>query len=608
MIIPALIDYYERFAADPESGIAPFGWSRQKVAFKVVLERSGKLLKVQGARFEERIGKKSYIKPAIMTVPGQAKPSGSGINPCFLWDNPAYMLGLIVAEKGAAKGADTARVRQSFEAFRERHLALEKEIADEHYSAVCAFLRSWDPDEHKEIAKQLAEYMPGFGVFQVGAAAPVHERARVKQYWDAAVARGPDSEKDSLVGQSLISGETEPLARLHEPKIKGVSGAQSSGAAIVSFNLTAFESYGKSQSFNAPIGVRDAFRYCTALNHLLEQRNRRVSIGEDTFVFWAGRPAPFESVFGASLGEPRSEDSDQSEVVGEALDRLRRGMGVSDALGDPQTPFFVLGLSPNASRLHVRFWLESTIGELAERISTHLQQLELVGAPSNYRLPTIRDIIAETLPLKDGWPDHERADRGFIASVTHAVLSGARYPNRLLAGVIDRVRMEGFAPAEGRKESPRAVAHRRASIIKACLLRRQSIQSTFMEVPVTLNPEHPHSAYQIGRLFALLEKTQEESASGKLNRTIKDSYFASVSSSPATVLPRLLTLHSHHLRKIENPRRRNQLEKMIGEVHSRIQNAYPRFLDLHARGLFFLGYYHQRTDLFTRKDQTEAAA
>jgi len=606
VIIPSLIDYYERVASDPESGIAPFGWSRQKVAFKVVIESNGGFFAIQDARREETVGKKTYTKPSIMTVPGQSKPTGSGINPCFLWDNAAYMLGLGADARGLGEKADSARVRQSFEAFREWHLALEREVDDEQFSAVCGFLRSWDPAERRVEGAKLAEYLPGFGVFQVrGHAEPVHERPRVLEYWNGAVARRPGDDDDISKGQSLITGGREVLARLHEPKIKGVSGAQSSGAAVVSFNLDAFESYGKSQGFNAPIGVHDAFRYCTALNYLLEQRHRRVSIGEDTFVYWAERPAPLEDGFDAFLGGSPPEDTSRVGQVNEALKRASRGLDTSKQLGDPGTGFFVLGLSPNASRLHVRFWLKSTIGELSRRLSEHLEHLELQGAPDHYRTPSIRDIVGETLPLKDGRPDHERADKGLVASVTRAILKGGPYPDRLLTGVIERARAEGFAPSEGRMESPRTVAHRRASIIKACLLRCRGSASISTEAPVSLNPEHPDAAYQIGRLFALLEKTQEEGADGKLNKTIKDSYFASASSTPAAVLPRLLTLHSHHLRKIEQPGRRVQFEKAIGEVQSRIHDGYPRFLKLQDRGLFFLGYYHQRTELFTRKDKPD---
>lgn len=623
MIIPSLVNYYNRLADDPNSKVAPYGWSRQKVSFAVVIDASGKFKSIDDARVQEQVGKKTVLRPAILTVPGQSKPPGSGINPGFLWDNPAYMLGLAVDEKSPGKKIDTKRIRQSFEAFRDRHLALEREVDDEHFTAVCKFLKNWDPTEHKDEAKQLAQYVPGFGVFQIrGQPGLAHERKKIVKFWNRSLEsprmKGDDDPPPRL--PSLVTGEPEPLARLHEPKIKGVGGQQSSGAAIVSFNLTAFESYGKDQSYNAPVGERDAFAYCTALNYLLEDKTRRVTIGDDTYVVWAERPVPFEQDVADLMGntaptpgatsssaeQGEAEDRDRARLLHDALESIREGKGVPTSLGDANVPFYILGLSPNAARLHVRYWLKTTLGKLAKNLAHHFAALELDGAPPGYRPPSIRDIVGETLPPDKGWPDHSRADKGLAAHILRSVLTGGPYPDRLLAGVIDRVRSEGFADPDKRNWAL-AVAHRRASIIRACLLGNRSNTQSLSEVPVSLNKDHPSAAYQVGRLFAVLEKAQEEASEGKLNKTIKDGYFASVSSAPGAVLPRLLTLHAHHLRKVENPRHRGRLEGLVEEIQNRINNEYPAFLSLKERGLFFLGYYHQRTAFFVKTEKEEAA-
>jgi CRISPR-associated protein Csd1 len=608
VIIPALVDYYKRLEADSNSGVAPFGWSRQQVSFAVMLTAKGGFKGVHDYRLEETIGKKTYRKPRSLVVPGQAKPPGTGINPGLLWDNPAYMLGLIVGEKETGKKADTKRTRQSFEAFRERHLACEKEIADEQFTAVCRFLRAWEPDEHKDIAAKISEYVPGFGVFQImGEADPVHERPAMREYWTRCVEQ-PDADEPQLEGVSLVSGQREVIARVHEPKIKRVSGAQSSGAALISFNCDAFESYGKDQSYNAPVGRRDTFAYCTALNALLEQKSRRVVIGDDTYVVWAGKPVAFEDDFLSLLGVAHeAEDQGRVEGVRKVLDQIASGTSPASfaaQLGDASTPFFVLGLSPNAARLHVRFWERATLGELATRLAHHHAALDLEGAPEGYTPPTVRDIVGETLPAKDGRPDHERADKSLASEIVRAVITGRPYPRRLLSGVVERVRVDGFSNRDRRFDARRA-AHRRASIIRACLINDRSDPLSRAEVPMSLDESHPSAAYQIGRMFAVIEKTQEEAMDG-INRTVKDAFFASASSTPAVVYPRLLTLHAHHLRKIELVGRRKNLERMMAQINEQITAGYPKFLNMEQRGLFFLGYYHQRAALFTKKSQEEA--
>lgn len=623
MIIPSLINYYNRLAHDPDSNVAPFGWSRQKVSFKVVIDASGKFKSIDDERGEEESGKKKVLRPKLLTLPGQSKPSGSGIHPCFLWDNPAYMLGLAVDEKSPGKKVDTKRIRQSFEAFRARHLALEREVDHEHFTAVCKFLKNWDPAEHKDEAKKLAEYVPGFGVFQIrGQSEFVHDREEIKAYWNRSLESPPEESDDDPPPRlpSLVTGEPEPLARLHEPKIKGVAGAQSSGATLVSFNIDSAVSFNKVQSYNAPVGERDAFAYCTALNYLLEDKTRRVTIGEDTYVVWAERPVPFEQDVADLMGNTapaaassdegkqgdEAEDRDRARLLHEALQSIREGKGVPKSLGDANVPFYILGLSPNAARLHVRYWLKTTLGELAKNLAHHFAALKLDGEPPGYRPPSIRDIVGETLPPDNGWPDHSRADKGLAAQILRAVLTGGPYPDRLLAGVIDRVRAEGLADPE-KRHMARNVAHRRASIIKACLIRTSNPQLSRQEVPMSLDPTYDEPAYHLGRIFSILANIQEDAMPG-INSTIERRYFGAAFSAPATVLGRLHHLAvSGHLPKLENVRMRDAYNDMLASAWQDLRDAaalkrertgsrgpdVPRTLTLVEQALFVEGYYIQ---------------
>ena len=261
MILQALSDYYQRMVQDQNSQIAEFGFSRQNIAFCVVLNPDGTLHSIRDEREDD--GKRQTAKSVV--VLGNSKPSGSGINPCFLWDNAAYMLGYKPDDN------KPERTQQSFEEFRRQHLNAEANIDDPEFSAVCRFLESWNPDEAAN-HETLTENPTGFGVFAIRAQTGyVHERPKIRDYW---LRQFTDNNQSEVTGQCLVTGQSSPLARLHEPKIKGVNGAQSAGALLVSFNADAFESYGKSQSFNAPVAERTAFQYATALNTLLQRDSR----------------------------------------------------------------------------------------------------------------------------------------------------------------------------------------------------------------------------------------------------------------------------------------------------------------------------------------------
>ena len=420
----------------------------------------------------------------------------------------------------------------------------------------------------------------------------VHRSEAVRSAWLKCVA-APGEEGSGARGISLISGEEEELARLH-PQISGVAGANTTGAAIVSFNLAAFESYGKSQSYNAPVGERDAFRYTTALNRLLADGTRRARIGDATVVFWSDRAeaSDAEEMFSLFFGDqlPQGDPAEHAATV----DRVRGFLSAAaqgrlgDLLKDPDAPFFILGLSPNASRLNVRYWLAGTVEQFAERLAHHLEQLEMTGARPEDPPLTIRRMLLETArEPKDIAPQ-------LAGEVARTVLAGLPYPQALFNAVVRRVRADSN------------MNHRRAAILKAYLIRNLK-----EEVPVALNKDHPDEAYQLGRLFAAFESAQK-SALGELNRSVKDAYFGAAAATPSVVFPRLVRLHQHHLEKLPtNPeearRRRNgrrasssDSQEICGHI-----KCFPAHLSLERQGLFYIGYYHQRQDFFTKHTERQ---
>lgn len=572
MILQALNGYYERLAGLPDSGIAPFGFSEQKIAFVVVLASNGDLSHFEDLRIVE--GRRSINRPLI--VPGQAKPPGSGINPGFLWDNPAYLLGYKLDD------AKPERTRKSFEAFREKHLALREKIGCAEFAAVCAFLAAWEPDRAAE-HPVLQEWTTGFGVFQIANQTRyVHEHPAILEFWQKSLAEAEATDEANSVA-CLVTGRFGPIALTHEPAIKGVRDSQSGGAKLVSFNCDAFTSYGKDQSRNAPVSEQAAFQYATALNHLLRAGSRqRLVVGDSTTVFWSEKSSPAEDLF-AYLLDPAQAAIDGGNT--ELEDRLRVLLtqiahgGKPGELGDASALFYILGLAPNAARLAVRFWHVATLGELLKNIGEHFANLEIPRGPKDPEFPAIWQLLRETAreskdisPLLGG-------------ALARAVLTGAPYPQTLPLAVINRIRAD------------HRISGTRAAILKAFLIRNHH-----HTIPMALDIEKPDPAYRFGRLFAALEKTQEDALPG-INATIRERFYSSASATPGAVFPRLLRTYQHHLAKLEGGRKVNR-ERLVQEILNPLE-SFSRHLNLEGQAQFALGYYHQRQNFFTAKPKPE---
>jgi CRISPR-associated protein Csd1 len=604
MILQRLAEHYDRIAASnkDETQLAPPGFSRQKISFCVVLNPDGSLNSFQS--LQEKIGSKLVAQS--MNVPGQSKPPGQGINPCFLWDNAAYLLGCVPNPdpdpKKAAK--DAARAIMAFEAFRKKHLDLETGIADPSFTAVCTFLRNWSPELARDHAELLKEIATNFGIFKIaGELCYVHE---VISLPDESDEQSAASQTGATRAMCLVSGAIDEIARLHEPKITGVGGAQSSGALLVSFNASAYESYGKSQSYNAPVGAAVTDKYTKALNQLLERRDRRVSLGDSTVVFWADHQNVLEDAMSAMFSEPLPNEGpiieEDQERVREAellLKQLRDGTGATEIVTDGQpTKFFMLGLSPNASRISVRLWVEADAAELRDRLSEHLRDIALDGDRDD-RLLTLRRLVYETgRAYRENGKlkfDPKATSPQLAGDLARSVLTGAAYPQSLLATMLRRIHSDG------------EVAYARVAAIKACLNRNSRLRGNPLEVSRMLDKNNDDAAYCCGRAFALLEMIQKDSVEGELNRTIKDSYFTAASTTPSLVFPRLCRLSQHHLAKLDTGLRIHR-ERQFGAVINKLLNTFPRLLSLDDQGKFVIGYFHQRQDLYTSKKDKEEGA
>lgn len=597
MIFSALYELYHRLEGDPDYEIAPPGRSYQKVSFVVVLNPDGSLFEIQDARQPQ--GKK--LLPRRVLVLGSTKPSGSGYNPCFLWDSPAYLLGWDPQKP--------TRAKQAFEAFRTKHLALEKDINIPAYSAVCRFLERWQPERAAEFPI-LEDVGTGFGVFQIrGEMHFVHEEPEIVKFveqhpeiveWEHEEGDSPKASKPAMTGQCLITGDFGPIARLH-PKVKGVANAQPSGATIAGCNDSAYWSYGLEQSFNSPVSKEAAHRYITALNALLEGPKRekhRLVVGNTTVAFWTERPTPTEDVFVAFAAEGSdalASELAQDEAVRAKLEAflkaLRQGrQAYAELEENPEgTGYFILGLAaPTPARIAVRFFHRGTLAELLANLRRHYEHIAIErrfgdsAKRPDPEFPSVRLLLRETAREEQDIPPL------LSGKLLETIVTGARYPEGLFSAVMRRIATD------------RVINYARACILKGYLVRNLR-----KEVPMSLDTTRQDPAYRLGRLFAALEKTQQDALEG-INSTIRDRFYASASATPATVFPRLLRTYQHHLAKLEPGHRINR-EKLVQEILAPL-NEIPAYLGLAEQALFALGYYHQMNAFFTRRAEHSESA
>ena len=571
MIIQALNDYYKRLRKDPESNIPPFGFSREKISFALVISDTGKLIDVKDLR--EKSGKKIVARQLIVPAPNK---KANGIDPNFLWGNTGYVLGLDNKEH-----KDKNRPKKMFEAFKEFQNSLGSRIDDAGMNAILRFLDIWNSDD--AIKLKYWKEMAGTNiVFQLdGERKYIHEHIVIKEGW----AKYRQENQSNYKGLCLVSGQEKPIARLH-PSIKGVKNAQSSGASIISFNLNSFCSYNKEQSYNAPVSEEISFNYTTALNNLLHFNSRqRVQIGDTTTVFWAEGSTPVED-FLKDILDPRDNQTGEGDIR-RFLEAIRDGKTPKAIENTKDMKFYILGLSPNASRLSVRFWYVNTVEDVSTKIGQHFKDLSI---NRNYndepKFPGMWHLLRQTAVQSKS----ENISPILAGAFVRSVLTGLTYPSGILAAVLRRIKAD------------RKIDYFRAAIIKAYLVRKWRFQNKKEKevINMSLNKENKNIGYLLGRLFSILEKAQKDAIPGA-NTTIKDRYYGSASATPAIVFPQLLRLAQHHIQKSDYG---INIDKQIECVMQDIKK-FPSHLCLENQGIFALGYYHQKQEFYKKSDKKE---
>ena len=574
-ILQALNSYYDRMAARGEA--EPPGYSREKISYAILLTPDGAVAAVNDIR--DATGKKPA--PIMMNVPA-AKKRASGIAPNKLWDKTAYVLGVTAGE-----GKRTA---QEHKAFKAAHAALLADTDDAGLLALRRFLENWTPAQFEENPHFTEEMKDANVVFRPdGVQEYIHDRPAAR----ALVTAAPGAKGDDLC---LVTGERSTAARLH-PSIKGVWGAQSSGASLVSFNLDAFTSYGKEQGANAPVSEAATARYGAALNRMLDKGSRnRIQVGDTTTVFWAdasgsggSEAADAADEWAADALEPRTDREEAGKIKGQ-LEAVAKGLPAAELSTrdiDPGTRFYILGLAPNAARLSVRFWYDGTFGDLERRIREHWQDMAIAPLPKVWP-PSAWHLLIETAAQHKS----ENIPPLLGGELMRAILNGTRYPRSLMSAILIRIRAE-----QGE------VTAMRAAILRGILARDTRFGFEQKEVPVALDETDTNAAYRLGRWFAELEAIQQHALPG-LNATIRDRFFGSASSAPARTFPVLIRNAMNHLAGLRKEGKAGGHEKRLEAIIAGVEHGLPRSLRIEDQARFAIGYYHQRAERFTKSTDT----
>lgn len=577
MILQALVSYYETLAARGE--LPQPGWAPVKVSYVLNLDDQGDITTVVCIKEEVTRGKKKALVPQTIQLPAPVKRT-VGVTANFLCDNSSYIL-------GADKKGKPKRSLECFQACKTLHETLLVSVEEPAARALLSFFDHWQPEkltEHPAFAHQdMEDLLANANLIFRYRGRYLHEIPAIRQAWQDYYNNSQDSQQFPC----LVTGKLAPVAQLH-PSIKGIYGAQSSGASLVSFNAPAFCSYDREQGLNAPTSQYAAFAYGAALNYLIATQNTRV--GDVTLLFWAesGEEAYADALKRFGFGGGDEDDQYKEEDLKGLMESLAEGADVEwdGTRIDPNMTFYILGISPNAARLSVRFFLRNSFGQFIRNVKAHYDRLEIVRPSFDPfdNIPVWR-MLKETVNPNS----REKKPAADMAGDTlRTILTNTPYPATLLNGVTLRIRAD------------REMNRTRAAILKAYYLKNRNPFVPEEVLTVSLNQDSNHEAYVLGRLFSVLEAIQSDANPG-INATIRDKYFSSASATPGVVFPTLVNLAQKHLRKLDEGKK-IFYDKQLTELMSKLGETYPNRMNLPQQGAFQLGYYHQTQYRFTKKE------
>ncbi|MDE5897947.1 MAG: type I-C CRISPR-associated protein Cas8c/Csd1 [Treponemataceae bacterium] len=587
MILQALYDYARRKGGDiPEDGFA-----NVEIKHLIKITEDGAFIDFVST-VEDKKGK-------IYThLPKQVERT-SGAKASLLLDNAGYVLGVPkqIPESDPQKDKKQAKEEKSARVKNELFIGKIEELYEKcsGNTGVAAVHKFYTENRKNGFDAVSASSLWEEVQKSTGMLSFIleHEDALVAQHDDVAAyhrnalaeaesAGGKESGSDKA-GICLITGEKSAIARLHPatPILNSKSVAK-----LVGFQVNSgYDSYGKEQSHNAPVSVKAAAAYTNALNYLKDSPKNRFFIGSDTVVFWAekgGKANEFEGAFASFFNPPRDNPDKGVAQVKSLLSAAYTGK-----LEEIDSNFYVLCLSPNAARISVRFWETGTVRDFASRIRQHFDDFEIVRAPYDPECLNLYHILSSVALERK----IENVAPNLIGAIMQSILRGLPYPATLQQQCIRRIRAE------------QKVTRERAAILKAYLNRLYRYNNSSKEVLVSLDRKCSDKGYLLGRLFAVLEKVQQDTHPG-LNATITDQFYGSASTNPATVFTQLLKLNQHHLSNYESKGLKTIREKELGEIMNAIDH-FPTHLNMNEQSQFAIGYYHEKQSFFEKTNTSD---
>lgn len=595
MLIKALCDYYGILSK--KGRVLPAGYSKVNVHYLISLTEDGQVDEIIDCQKTKLVpaGKKMKEKkvPTEMKMPQRTEKPGIDAN--IAEHRPLYIFGLNPEKEGLSPDDRTDKARKSHRAFVEKNLKFMEDLHSPVVESYKKFLGSWEPENevgNKWLLGLGKDYQKSSFAFCMSGNPDclLHEDPDLKTKWDRECLDKNEESDKTKMAQCAVTGQTESIARIHN-KIKGVYGGLATGSVLIGFNNDSENSYGNEQSYNSNVSEQVMKKYTEALNYLLSSSKHKAILDDMTIIFWAmSSQEEHEDLFMKlmwgqqdQMGDSQTDDM-LKELLTDAKDiRITEERIRSLDMIDPKVDFYMLGLKPNSSRLSVKFIIKRKYADVLWNIARFQRDLQVSEAFHSIALWQIK---REMLSPKS---KNEKVNPALMSRMIEAIMYGRAYPQSLLETMIRRVRID---------EGSAKLNSIRAGVIKACINRNQEKE----ELKLSLDKTNQSQAYLCGRLFAVLEKLQQDASNNSLNRTIKDAYFASASAKPALVFPKIIRLAQNHLNKVKYPVFYN---KLIGEIMDGLNGEFPETFRLMDQGRFDIGYYQQNQDLWKKADKSE---
>ncbi len=584
MIINDLANAFDRLTRDPNVEMTQDGFCYNKIDNFVVIDIDGNLKEIIGIE-----------KPIREKLPENLCPGGVKKN--ILYDSFEYFFGLKLGSGNFSLAIDGKSKEKSskFECFKNANLELLSDVTSDMAMAIVKFLKSWNPQENDKNIN----FFNNFGTGE--------EKARVfkgnftfcldnvnnKCYFDEEIVekvrKNIESKKakEEPDGVCCITGEWAKIADKH----KSFSGSQNFFISVDN-DSKSFHSYNKTWCYDSPVSKDVMNKYTSVLNYFYRSGSKnKISMGDDVLFFWADCNEGYEDEILSLLGQADPDKNEQVEkLINSSLSQMKNGMIPDEFMTSDDTKFYILILSKNSARFAVRRYLRTTFGSIKDNILQHFLDMQF---GENLRPVPIWQILNATVSSTSG----EKSNPNFNGALADAIFNNTRYPTEVFSQMISR-----FKTDHSTKPIIGTLTNTRVAFIKAYLVRKNRKENKKEDIKMSLNIENKDEAYLLGRLFAVMEKVQEDAIKGA-NTTIKDRYFASACSTPSCVFPTLLMGYQNHISKLDKAKGR--YEPIVQEIIDKLSEKMPKQLDLENQGKFIIGYYQQRTSLWTKKSTDE---